>query len=253
MSSLAKQEQELFANKPSTDYSWTEPASDWDAKPPYNNITQSESGHFFEMDDTPGAERVRIQHRTGTFTETQSNGQQIVKVVGDGYEIIAGNKNVLIKGVCNITVEGDSVLHVKGDAYTKIDGDNFSSVTGKTNITSKERIDINSGGDINLYAGGAEGAVTIRAADVVNIHSDLNVSGSITTAQSVSAAKNITAGMKVGSITGVDTLGPVTSAISVFAPMVSDIGGSMMMMRMIYDTHIHPTPKGPSGTPRPLM
>lgn len=253
MASKSQEEQQLLASKPVKDYSWTEPASDWNALPPLNNVTQSESGHFMEMDDTPGAERVRIQHRTGTFTEIQANGQQIVKVLGDKYEIIASNNNVLISGVCNITVNGDSTFHVYGDAYTKIDKNLYSSVNGKTYINSADKIEVNSGSDISLFAGGATGAVSIRAAEAVNIHSDLNVSGSINSNQSISALQNVSAGMKLGSLAGVETLGPITSAISVFAPMVSDIEGPMMMMRMIYDMHIHPTPKGPSGVPIPLM
>jgi glutaminase len=59
--------------------------------------------------------------------------------------------------------------------------------------------------------------------------------------------------MKLGSLLGVDTMGPVTSAISVFAPMVSDIGNSMMGMRLVYDFHKHPTTRGPTGTPFTLM
>ena len=40
-----------------------EPPSAYNAKYPYNNAMQTESGHFQEFDDTPGAERIRTQHR----------------------------------------------------------------------------------------------------------------------------------------------------------------------------------------------
>ena len=112
---------------------WIEPRSDYQAKYPYNNLTQTESGHLFEMDDTPGAERIRLQHRSGTFTETQADGTQIHKIVGTNYEIIAKDNNVLIKGVCNITIQGDSIMHVQGDATMQVDGTVYQSVAGDVN------------------------------------------------------------------------------------------------------------------------
>jgi len=235
------------------DYSWTEPASDWNVIPPLNNVTQSESGHFMEMDDTPGAERLRLQHRTGTFTETQANGQQIVKILGDKYEIIVANNNVLISGVCNITVEGDSVLHVKGDSYSQIDGNSYQKVAKKTYIQSKDTLEISTDGDIDLFAGGATSTINLKATEAVNIHSDVNVSGSLSSKQSISAVGNVSAGMRLGSLLGVDTLGPITSALSVFAPIVSDAEGSMMLMRMLYDMHIHISKGTPTSVPIPLM
>jgi hypothetical protein len=259
MTSKAKEEAQFFLNKPSPDYSWTEPPSDWDALPPLNNVIAStESGHFMEMDDTPGAERIRLQHRTGTFTEIQSTGQQIVKVIGDKYEIIAANNNVLISGICNISIEGDSIINVSGDAYSQVDGDSYMRVNGKTNINSTGKIKVVSAEDIVLFAGGATGAVTIEAAETVNINSDLNVSGSIIARQSISALQNVTAGLKLSSNLGIDTLGPITSVISVFAPLiqglsVQDVRGTMELIRLLYNTHTHPAPRGMTGTPIPLM
>jgi len=254
MTSKAKEEYEYLKTKPQPDYSWTEPASDWDAKPPLNNVMQTKSGHIFEMDDSPGSERIRLQHRTGSFTEIQSNGQEIHKIVADKYEIIAANNNVLIKGVCNITVEGLSILHVKGDAYTQVDGNAYIKNKGEVEISTDKSVSVRSGGDIDLFAGAATGEVNIYSAVGVNINSDLNVSGSISSKQSISAVQNVTAGMKLFSQLGVETFGPITSTISVWSPFtsgisVSDIRGSMELIRLLYNTHVHPR----TGTPIPLM
>lgn len=258
MATEAQIEQQIIATKPGPDYSWTEPASDWNASPPLNKVIGSESGHFIEMDDTPEFERVRIQHRTGTFTEIQANGQQIVKVLGDKYEIIASNNNVLIQGVCNITVQGDSVFNVMGDAYSKIDGNSYQQIGGKTRVNSTGDVEITSGGDISLFAGAGVGTVSIRAAESVTINSDLNVSGSIISNQSISAVQNVTAGMKLSSNLGIDTLGPIFGAVSLWTPLtqgliVSDHAGPMDLIRLLYDMHFHISPKGPTGTPIPLM
>jgi hypothetical protein len=50
------------------------------------------------MDDTPTRERIRLQHRIGTFMEMYPNGDEVHKVYGTGYEIHLKGKNVLIKG-----------------------------------------------------------------------------------------------------------------------------------------------------------
>jgi len=253
MTSQAKEEEQYFNLKPAGDYSWTEPASDWDAKYPLNQVIQTESGHTFEMDDTPGAERVRLQHRTGTFTEIQSNGQQIYKIVADKYEIIAKNNNVLIKGVCNITVEGDSVLNIKGDAYTQVEKDCFQTVLGNSRISAKD-VRIRSDGDVDIIAGSATGEISLTAAGGVNINGDLNVGGLIAAKQSITSAQNVTAGFKLFSTLGVETLGPIVSAISVFAPLnsgviVTDARGSMELIRLLFNLHRHPR----TSTPIPLM
>jgi hypothetical protein len=257
MATQAQLDQQILDTKPD-DYSWNEPPSDWDVSPPLNKVIGTESGHFIELDDTPEHERVRIQHRTGTFTEIQANGQQIVKILGDKYEIIANNNNVLIKGVCNITINGDSIVHVLGDAFSKVEGDSYQQVNGKTRVNSTDKVEITSGGDISLFAGAATGAITLRAAEAVNIQSDLNVSGSITSKQSVSAVENVTAGMKLSSNLGIDTLGPIFGAVSIWTPLttglvVSDVRGPMELIRLLYNTHIHIGPRGPTGTPIPLM
>jgi hypothetical protein len=105
-------------NKPSSFSGWTEPesAANTDYQPvfPYNNATQTASGHAFEMDDTPTRERIRLQHRTLTFIEMHPNGDEVHKICGDGYEIILKDKNMLVNGNLNITVKGNANIYTKG-------------------------------------------------------------------------------------------------------------------------------------------
>ena len=77
---------------------------------PYNNVKQTRSGHMFEMDDTKGRERVRLQHRTGTFIEMHPDGSEVHKVFGDGYEITVKDKHVQILGKCIVEIVGDVVV-----------------------------------------------------------------------------------------------------------------------------------------------
>ena len=83
-----------------------EPDEPYGAKYPFNKVYETESGHFKEWDDTPSAERVREGHRSGTQYEIHPNGDRVVRVVGDGYEIVAGRKQVHIGGSCKLVVDG---------------------------------------------------------------------------------------------------------------------------------------------------
>lgn len=97
---------------------------------PFNQVKETESGHVFEIDDTPNNGRIHEYHNSGTFREIQADGTRITKVVGEDYEIVANGKNVFIEGGCNVTIRGDCKLRVDGDYYQEIDGDYFLSVTG---------------------------------------------------------------------------------------------------------------------------
>jgi hypothetical protein len=228
------------------DLSWTEPesAANTDYQPvyPYNSVTQSESGHSLELDDTPGRERVRLQHGTGnTFIEMQATGDEIHKIFGNGYEIVLKNKNVLISGVCNITVMGDSVLHVQGDSYQQVDGTVYQNVKGNVKQlingdceqTVQGDFDINASGDVNI------------SATHLNVNADVAVRGDITATQSVSVKGNISAGLSVSAIKSVETSGfmaaatTIVAGVSVYGPIVSDMFGSMEMFRLKVDRHVH--------------
>ena len=114
------------------------------AKPvyPYNKVIQSESGHVIEMDDTPSAERIAIEHRSGTFQEIHPDGSQVTRVVNDNYTIICRDEEVFVGGKVNIKVLGDAKIETIG----KIELKSFSD--GKIDITGK--LDIESGGDLTL-------------------------------------------------------------------------------------------------------
>ena len=114
------------------------------AKPvyPYNKVIQSESGHVIEMDDTLGAERLAIEHRSGTFQEIHPDGSMVTRVVNDNYTIICKDQEVFVGGTVNIKVLGDAKIETIG----KLELKSFSD--GKIDITGK--LDIEAGGNITL-------------------------------------------------------------------------------------------------------
>ena len=55
---------------------------------PFNQSWDSEAAHSIQLDDTPGRERVRIQHgKSKNFIEMHPNGDQVIKVFGEGFDI----------------------------------------------------------------------------------------------------------------------------------------------------------------------
>jgi hypothetical protein len=187
---------------PPTKGTFTEPQSgattDNPPQYPYNNATQTESGHSFEMDDTPNQERIRIQHgKKPSFIELQATGDVVHKIVGDGYEIIAGNKNVIISGFCNITINGDCNMHVLGDKNEKIDGDYNCVVGGGYNLRSHNDIFISGDDDVSISANeNFGGSLRLSAADNLYLNGDLDVGGSIT-CDTITAESRVNAGMGV--------------------------------------------------------
>ena len=97
---------------------------------PYNHVYRSESGHIFEVDDTPGVGRIHQYHNAGTFEEIQPDGTRVTKVVGKNYEVVIGDENIYIQGTQNITVKGNAKLYVQGDHYTEVDGNQYVTVRG---------------------------------------------------------------------------------------------------------------------------
>ena len=115
---------------------WSEPPSPYAAQYPHNKVQQTESGHVIELDDTPGAERVHVFHRSGSFIEFHPDGTVVCKNMKDGYTLTMANQHVKVAGKCHVAVDGDATLYVKGDAHIQSDSD--------VNVRAKK--------DFNVYA-----------------------------------------------------------------------------------------------------
>jgi len=131
---------------------WDQPNIPYNAQYPYNKVTETESGHLMEFDDTPENERINIFHRRGTFFEIDANGTQVNRIVGDGYTIIDRNGYVVIEGAANITVKGNCNLLVQADANIDITGDTNLNMAGKANFNVASDMSLNIGGEFKVKA-----------------------------------------------------------------------------------------------------
>jgi len=95
---------------------------------PYNQVTETPSGHSIEIDDTPGGERVLIKHRTGAGIEFRSDGSVLFSSRNKKVEVSGGDDVVI--------VEGEATLVYKGNVNVKVSGDYNLEVEGNINVTT---------------------------------------------------------------------------------------------------------------------
>jgi hypothetical protein len=127
-----KGEEALSAVDPNN--SFNEKPVPYDAKYPYNNSKQTESGHVMEFDDTPGAERINIYHRTGTFKEIHPDGSQMEKIVNDNVKITQKDDYIYIMGNEHHSTQGHLKVYIKGNAKIQVDGDVEWEVKGNMSL-----------------------------------------------------------------------------------------------------------------------
>lgn len=138
---------------------WDEPESAFRGAYPYNKVTQTESGHIIEVDDTPGSERIHLYHRSGTYIEIDANGSVVRRTKGSSYEIIdrngkisiAGRADISVNGACNIFVGNDANIEVEGDVNLTCHNDITAQAGGTFNLSAVEEFNIASG-NINIEA-----------------------------------------------------------------------------------------------------
>ena len=133
---------------------WTEPNTPYATQYPHNHVYESESGHTFEVDDTPGAERLHQYHRSGTFEEIHPNGTRVTKVVLDDYEIILRNKHTHIDGKETTTIDKGLKILVNSDSESN------NNIDIQLGANSNVNLEIDKG-DLNytLHKGNVNGYV----------------------------------------------------------------------------------------------
>lgn len=101
---------------------WSQPTTPYAAVYPDNDVLVTKSGHVVEYDDTPGAERISIFHKSGTFEEFHPDGTKVDRIIGNSYEINLSEKRILVGGDWDIFVNGDHRINVAGEVYYKVGG-----------------------------------------------------------------------------------------------------------------------------------
>lgn len=122
---------------------FTEPKSPYKGEYPFNKVQTTEGGHVFEVDDTPGYERIKNKHTSGTYEEISPSGEKVTKIVADNYTLIHGNDHLLVEGDIKIVISKDANVYIMGNVRQTIDGNvnqiirgnNTSLIEGYSNTT----------------------------------------------------------------------------------------------------------------------
>ena len=148
---VEKEKDRLTGSKLPGGDSWEMPTSSYNAKYPYNTVTQTESGHIIEFDDTPGSERIHIYHKSGTYLEIDPNGTSIQRAKGSKYDVVDKNANISIGSDAKIHVGGDLIAEVDGDIAIRGQNDIGINAGGRLQLSANEGIDLHSK-DIKIEA-----------------------------------------------------------------------------------------------------
>jgi|TARA_R110000822_G_scaffold63911_15_gene157193 hypothetical protein len=130
---------------------WTLMSNPYNARYPYNKVTQTESGHVIELDDTPSGERINIQHMSGSFIEMHPDGS--IRILNEGTQEILVEKdfNTHVKGSYNIYVSGTATIKAEGN----IDMESTKDIRAKCVnfvVDASNVIDLNGGSEIDADA-----------------------------------------------------------------------------------------------------
>lgn len=128
---------------------WDEAYPTYAAKFPFNDVTETESGHAFELDDTLGHERVQLSHRTGTTLEFANTGSVKLKSTSSRQDITMGDQRAYVNGDKYETIDGDYYLQIGGKL--RISAKSIEIVSGtSTSVTAPQAIDISGGMSVSM-------------------------------------------------------------------------------------------------------
>lgn len=141
---------------------FSEPPSKFDARYPANHVMETDAGNLIEMDDTPGAERVHIFHRKGSFIEFHPDGSIVHRGVNDRYHVVfnnenlyaGGNMNMSVVGAVNIVAGANTNISTSGDATWRVGGNMKMDIGGNFDLAVGGKTNIDSGGTTIIYSGG---------------------------------------------------------------------------------------------------
>ena len=139
---------------------------------PFSHVTETESGHIIQMDDTPGQERINIHHKSGAFIEILPDGSMVRKSAGEnGLDwVTVTDQYVHVKGVQNVTVDGNANVYIKGDSYTRTDGNQRNDIVGD--------YELNVGGKATLNAGNGVSRIDMNSSSLnIDNATGINLNG----------------------------------------------------------------------------
>ena len=128
-----------------------EPAPAYNTEYPFNRVIET-THHSIELDDTPGAERITVFHKGGSYISIDVNGTTVNKSIGDKYDINDTHQHVYVGGKNIVTIMGDSKVLVKGNKIEEIEGDYQQIVHGNHILSVAGQLNLNGSDEVQMRA-----------------------------------------------------------------------------------------------------
>ena len=210
----------------------TEPEDAYAPQYPYNKVRLTESGHIVEFDDTPGAERINIRHRTGSFIELRPDTsmrtrskerfdamtQWTVTVTGDATVNVGGSMSTTVQGNMTSSVAGNSYIDTKGNVTSRVSGSHYGYVQGSSILQTTGNINVKTTGNLTVDSKGkidfrSDGPFSITAPSMtIDLQEDLSIVGT-----------NMITDMSATIVTQVPTLSVITDVTRIDATQSLDL------------------------------
>jgi len=210
----------------------TEPEDAYAPQYPYNKVRLTESGHIVEFDDTPGAERINIRHRTGSFIELRPDTsmrtrskerfdamtQWTVTVTGDATVNVGGSMSTTVQGNMTSSVAGNSYIDTRGNVTSRVSGSHYGYVQGSSILQTTGNINVKTTGNLTVDSAGkidfrSDGPFSITAPSMtIDLQEDLSIVGT-----------NMITDMSATIVTQVPTLSMITDVTRIDATQSLDL------------------------------
>jgi len=111
------------------------PGTTYASEYPYNYTQVTRAGHEIQLDDTSGNERVRIAHKSGSYTEISEDGRKVEVVTANESKTVKQSTTITIEKNGDIKIGGGARVVIGGDAHVEVKGNMTQVVGGSYNMT----------------------------------------------------------------------------------------------------------------------
>ena len=148
---------------------------------PYNQVSRSITGHVYEVDDTPGNERILIKHADGAGIELGVDGSVSISALGNRVEVTGGDQSITIVGDATINYQGNLDMKVNGEFNLDCNEFNVNVKNNKSEVIGGTETKEVFKGVTNSVVGNIDNFVTQKVTDTIlgghqhNVKGDYNI------------------------------------------------------------------------------
>lgn len=147
---------------------------------PYNQVSESITGHVWEVDDTPGNERILIKHADGAGIELGVDGSVSISALNNRIEVTGGNQYITIVGDAQLNYQGNLDMKVTGEFNVECNEFNLDIKNNKNEtIGGAEKKEVYKGVTTSVV-GNVANFVTQNQTDTILGGHQYNVKGDVT-------------------------------------------------------------------------